>query len=926
MVINSRSLAIALSVTFLANNAFAQSTCNGRADLWFLNDESGSVDNAEWTQSKSFIQNVAAEFAFSPTAFQGGLIAWADSANIVEVSGLTVNFPSIAASYTRQFSGGTDPADALAFVASPTRLGTGRTNVPSVVVLLTDASSTQLTGDSANFIAAADTIRARTGSEVVVMLIEAAAAAYTTDAPNVRATIDAVAGSAANVVVGASYADIADPARTYISDLASKTCTVAATAALALPGVTFVSAGQDLAISEAGDTGSIPVVLNAQPSGDVEISITDPTGQCSFSPTNLTFTAANFSTAQPISVSAVDDSAIEGTHSCVPIVSVTSSDANYNGFDAVEPTMSIADNDSVSLASTILTPNPASVIADGTTTSTITVQLKDANGNDLTSSGGTVVLTTDFGTLGTVTDNADGTYTATLLSSIVGSATVTGTLNGTAFTDDAQVVFTPLDSTAPLISGPSGAAGATTSAITVNENQTAVTQFTANEAVAAWSLSGADAAKFAIANDGTLTFLAAPDFENPTDLGDTANNNTYLVIVTATDGANNAATQTLIVTVANVDDTPADAFATHAPAIRQIVTDAADRSLRSTVSANRNMVQGARNRLIAVVGGQAACSRDDRTDEEGRADRAFELFCQDDITAREDIPLDINGVFNLSGPALRTSGEVFGQNVNADGTSRRLLLGDFDIQFDGNTGSNTATLTARIAWERMVSETTMLGYFIGADFADSDIAGDFVGDHDRLALSLGGYAVHRLGDRVYLDGFLTYGVGRNQLGMANDVLSLRSSYDTRTATLGAAVTGVYAASDYEFQPELSFSYGRTWVGGVSFTGSAYGLVDDTLSMNVGSVSLANLLFRPELIWGLDADTVAESQSHLRFAPRLICAQTIMIRTTEACGGGAELGLGTQSDDGLTEAAFSIVMDRVGRQERTRYSINFDHRF
>lgn len=111
---------------------------------------------------------------------------------------------------------------------------------------------------------------------------------------------------------------------------------------------------------------------------------------------------------------------------------------------------------------------------------------------------------------------------------------------------------TDLDDVAALILGPSGIAGATDSAISVNENQTAVTRLTSNEPVT-WSISGgSERVKFAIAADGTITFVTAPDFERPTDV-DT--NNTYILTVTATDAAGNVSTQTITVAVLDVDDT-----------------------------------------------------------------------------------------------------------------------------------------------------------------------------------------------------------------------------------------------------------------------------------------------------------------------------------------------------------------------------------
>jgi hypothetical protein len=255
-----------------------------------------------------------------------------------------------------------------------------------------------------------------------------------------------------------------------------------------------------------------------------------------------------------------------------------------------------------------------------------------------------------------------------------------------------------------------------------------------------------------------------------------------------------------------------------------------------------------------------------------------------------------------------------------------LFFGDFDVQHDGDTGSTTATLTARVAWEQMTSDRTMLGYFIGGELAWSNIAGAFAGDQDRVGVTAGGYAVHELADQVYFDGFLSYGIGRNNLKMANDVLALTSDYTTHTATVGAALSGVYEYERYEFRPEFAFSYGHTWIGTVGFTGRAYGLVDDTLSLDAGNVSIANLTLRPEVIWALDADKVADSNSQLSFALRAICERSIATTRTENCGGGAEVGLTSISEDGLSNAEFRVIVDRVGSSNRFSFALNIELRF
>jgi gliding motility-associated-like protein len=90
----------------------------------------------------------------------------------------------------------------------------------------------------------------------------------------------------------------------------------------------------------------------------------------------------------------------------------------------------------------IISANPTTIIANGTSTSTITVQLKQANGTNLTTTGGTVVIFTNKGTISGVTNNNNGTYTAILTSSHnVETATLSYTLNGTTGTNTATVNF-----------------------------------------------------------------------------------------------------------------------------------------------------------------------------------------------------------------------------------------------------------------------------------------------------------------------------------------------------------------------------------------------------------------------------------------------------------------------------------------------------
>ena len=79
---------------------------------------------------------------------------------------------------------------------------------------------------------------------------------------------------------------------------------------------------------------------------------------------------------------------------------------------------------------------------------------RDANDNALTSGGAAVVLATTLGPLGAVTDNGDGTYSATLTAGLTsGSALVTGTIAGAAIGNPATVTVQAQQASVDVDSG-----------------------------------------------------------------------------------------------------------------------------------------------------------------------------------------------------------------------------------------------------------------------------------------------------------------------------------------------------------------------------------------------------------------------------------------------------------------------------------------
>ncbi|MGY2884569.1 Ca2+-binding RTX toxin-like protein [Bradyrhizobium sp. USDA 4524] len=120
-------------------------------------------------------------------------------------------------------------------------------------------------------------------------------------------------------------------------------------------------------------------------------------------------------------------------------------------------------------------------------------------------------------------------------------------------------------------------------AVSIAENTTAVTTVAATDPDAGQTLiysiaGGTDANLFAInAATGALAFVAAPDFEQPTDAG---HDNIYNITVQVSDGAGGTDTQAIAVTVTNVDDivptigsiTRNDAATTNAQMVNYTVT------------------------------------------------------------------------------------------------------------------------------------------------------------------------------------------------------------------------------------------------------------------------------------------------------------------------------------------------------------------
>jgi uncharacterized repeat protein (TIGR01451 family) len=199
---------------------------------------------------------------------------------------------------------------------------------------------------------------------------------------------------------------------------------------------TLVIATTDSTATEGGGTGAFTAVLSKAPTGTVSVTIgADTSGQCTFVPATLTFTTANWATVQTVIATAVDDLAIEGTHSCSP-GAITPSGGGVTIVTGTTPLFTITDND-IGAINIITTDNTA---AEGGGTGTFTVQLSGIPTGPVTvtigaSPGGQCTYSTSSLTFTAALWNTPQTVTVTAVNDLLvegahtcttGSITATG--------------------------------------------------------------------------------------------------------------------------------------------------------------------------------------------------------------------------------------------------------------------------------------------------------------------------------------------------------------------------------------------------------------------------------------------------------------------------------------------------------------------
>jgi hypothetical protein len=132
----------------------------------------------------------------------------------------------------------------------------------------------------------------------------------------------------------------------------------------ATPFVLITQSGGNTTVTEGGSPDSYQINLQTVPSANVQVTV-DPDAQTDLGagagvPVLLTFTPADALIPQTVTVTAVDDLTVEGTHSSVISHTAVSADSGYNGISIANVVASIVDNDNPSVVITEIMYEPQS--------------------------------------------------------------------------------------------------------------------------------------------------------------------------------------------------------------------------------------------------------------------------------------------------------------------------------------------------------------------------------------------------------------------------------------------------------------------------------------------------------------------------------------------------------------------------------------
>ncbi len=285
--------------------------------------------------------------------------------------------------------------------------------------------------------------------------------------------------------------------------------------------------------TEAGGTATFTVVLDAQPTADVTVGLSsDDTTEGTVLPVSLTFTSANWNSAQTVTVTGVNDDLDDGDVAfSILTAAASSADGNYNGINPADVNVTNTDNDASGI--TVSTISSSTTEVGGTATFTVVLDAQPT-------ADVTVGLSSDDVTEGTVLP-ASLTFTSANWSSAQ-TVTVTGVNDDL---DDGDVAFSILTAAASSADGNYNGINPADVAVTNADNDAS--------GITVSTISGATTE-----SGGTATFTVVLDAQPTADVtvglsSDDTTEGTVLPVSLTFTSANWSSAQTVTVTGVNDD-------------------------------------------------------------------------------------------------------------------------------------------------------------------------------------------------------------------------------------------------------------------------------------------------------------------------------------------------------------------------------------
>ena len=217
----------------------------------------------------------------------------------------------------------------------------------------------------------------------------------------------------------------------------------------------IVTPAGGLTTNEAGATASFTLKLNSQPTADVAVSLNSTdSGEGSIAPAAVTFTPSNWSTAQSVTVTGVDDDEDDGDiNYAISTNAATSTDSTYNGLSVADVSVKNVDNDAAGItlnAAPVLTTDEGGATASFTVklnsrpTANVTIDLSNSNANEASLSDSALLFTpNNWNSAQTITvtgandDRDDGDIPYTIMTS--GAVSNDANYNGRSVADVALI-------------------------------------------------------------------------------------------------------------------------------------------------------------------------------------------------------------------------------------------------------------------------------------------------------------------------------------------------------------------------------------------------------------------------------------------------------------------------------------------------------